>query len=122
EKHLPTTVDGKADPQHMGAAWAALHGGYRGNTYSGPNKSEAIAKLRKMYESHGMTPPGEGDSKSASKEFTTQFSIFKQADESYRWLGVTSSGFRDRDKQLVTSDALRADVERMNKEHKFGNL
>lgn len=60
--------------------------------------------------------------KSTSKEFTTQFSVYKQADDTYRWIGVTSSGFRDRDKQLVTSDALKADVARMNKEAAFGNL
>lgn len=58
----------------------------------------------------------------ASKEFCNEFSIFKQADETYRWIGVTSSGFRDRDKQLVTSDALKADVARMNKEQAFGEL
>lgn len=122
-KHLPTTVNGKTDWGHVGAAWAALHGGYRGNKYEGPDKEAAIAKLRKMYEAHGMTPPGEGEpQKTASKEFSTQFSVYKQADDTYRWIGVTSSGFRDRDNQLVTSDALRADVERMNKEASFGNL
>lgn len=57
-----------------------------------------------------------------AKEFTSDFSIFKQADETWRWVGVTSSGFRDRDRQLVTSDALKADVARMNKEQDFGNL
>jgi hypothetical protein len=31
----------------MGAAWAALHGGYRGNKYEGPDRSAAIAKLKK---------------------------------------------------------------------------
>lgn len=60
--------------------------------------------------------------KVAIKSYTTDFSIFKQTDDTYRWVGVTSSGFRDRDKQLVTSDALKADVERMNKEASFGNL
>jgi hypothetical protein len=43
----------------MGAAWAALHGGYRGNRYEGPGKRDAIAELRKLYEAEEMPVPGE---------------------------------------------------------------
>lgn len=57
-----------------------------------------------------------------SKEFTSEFSVFKQADDTYRWVGVTSSGFRDRDKELVTTQALAMDVERMNVAKEFGPL
>jgi len=47
------------DPDHrlMGAAWAALHGGYRGNVYEGPGKAAAIAKLTAMYSAEGMDVP-----------------------------------------------------------------
>lgn len=51
---------GDLDHRLMGAAWAALHGGYRGNTYGGPNKETAIAKLRRLYASEDMPVPGEG--------------------------------------------------------------
>lgn len=57
KKHLPTSSNGKPNHRLMGAAWAALHGGYRGNKYEGPNKSQAIAKLKRMYHSEGMKPP-----------------------------------------------------------------
>jgi uncharacterized protein len=58
--HLPYTKDdGKPDHRLMGAAWAALHGGYRGNKYAGPNKDEAIAKLKRLYKSEGMDTPRE---------------------------------------------------------------
>jgi len=40
---------GLPDPAHMGAAWAALHEGYRGEKYAGPQKEEALAKLKKLY-------------------------------------------------------------------------
>lgn len=50
-------VAGALDHRLMGAAWAALHGGYRGNVYEGPNKTEAIAKLRKLYEQEDMPMP-----------------------------------------------------------------
>jgi 2'-5' RNA ligase len=49
--------DGKPDHRLMGAAWAALHGGYRGNKYEGPNKQEALAKLRRLYASEGLETP-----------------------------------------------------------------
>ena len=60
EGHLPyTDASGKIDTRRVGGAWAALHGGYRGQKYAGPNKSAAIAKLRKIYKSLGRKPPGE---------------------------------------------------------------
>jgi phage I-like protein len=56
--HLPVSdEDGKPDHRLMGAAWAALHGGYRGNKYEGPGKEEAIRKLKALYKSEGMEPP-----------------------------------------------------------------
>ena len=64
EKFLVTDKDGTGhlpvdDARQMGAAWAALHGGYRGNKYSGPDKAEAIAKLKALYKSRGMDTPEE---------------------------------------------------------------
>jgi hypothetical protein len=61
--HLPVTgEDGKPDHRLMGAAWAALHGGYRGNEYKGPNKAEAISKLTAMYKAEKMDTPGTASS------------------------------------------------------------
>lgn len=58
--HLPYTGDdGKPNHRLMGAAWAALHGGYRGNKYEGPNKTAAISKLKALYKSEGMDTPEE---------------------------------------------------------------
>ena len=62
-KHLPVTgEDGKPDHHLMGAAWAALHSGYRGNKYEGPGKEKALAALTALYKSEGMeTPRDEAD-------------------------------------------------------------
>lgn len=58
--HLPVSgPDGKLDHRHMGAAWAALHGGYRGNKYEGAGKAEAIAKLKAHYKAEGLDIPSE---------------------------------------------------------------
>lgn len=57
--HLPTKKNGKLDHGLMGAAWAALHSGFRGNKYEGPGKAQAIAKLKKLYEAEDMPLPGE---------------------------------------------------------------
>ena len=60
--HLPVKVNGKPDHRLMGGAWAALHGGYRGNKYEGPGKAAALAKLRALYKSEDMPlPVGEFD-------------------------------------------------------------
>lgn len=53
--------DGKPDHRLMGAAYAALTTGYRGNTYDGPNKREALAKLKKLYAAEKMPWPGKDD-------------------------------------------------------------
>lgn len=50
---------GEVDHRLMGAAWAALHGGYRGNRYEGPGKEEALRKLRALYEREGLDEPKE---------------------------------------------------------------
>jgi len=55
-------TDGKPDHNLMGDAWAALHGGYRGNKYEGPGKAEAIGKLKGLYKSEGMELPSETQS------------------------------------------------------------
>lgn len=51
-------MDGQPDHRLMGAAWAALHGGYRGNTYEGPGKQEALSKLTALYKREGLDTPG----------------------------------------------------------------
>jgi hypothetical protein len=55
--HLRVKRNGKPDHNLMGAAWAALHGGYRGNKYEGPDKSKALAKLVDLYKSEKMQTP-----------------------------------------------------------------
>lgn len=50
-------ANGKVNHNLMGAAWAALHGGYRGNKYAGPGKQEAISKLTALYKKEGLDLP-----------------------------------------------------------------
>ena len=64
-KHLPTRKNGKVDHGLMGGAWAALHGGYRGNKYDGPGKQAAISKLKALYKSQGLKTPDEKEAASA---------------------------------------------------------
>jgi phage I-like protein len=62
--HLPVRDwdNGPLNHHLMGAAWAELRGGYRGNKYQGPNKAEAIAKLKALYNSEGLPLPSESAS------------------------------------------------------------
>lgn len=58
--HLPVRdEDGTVNHRLMGAAWAALHGGYRGNKYEGEGKAEAIRKLTALYHSEKIPTPNE---------------------------------------------------------------
>lgn len=58
-QHLRVKVNGTPDHGLMGGAWAALHEGYRGNTYQGPDKAEALAKLKALYTAESMDTPEE---------------------------------------------------------------
>jgi hypothetical protein len=57
--HLQVKREGEPEPRLMGAAWAALHGGYRGNKYEGPDKAKALAALKKMYKDMDLQTPAE---------------------------------------------------------------
>ena len=57
--HLQVKRNGTPDHNLMGGAWAALHEGYRGNKYEGPNKQEAVTKLKALYKSEDMETPSE---------------------------------------------------------------
>lgn len=60
--HLPVKdAQGNADHRRMGAAWASLHGGYRGNVYEGPGKTAAIKKLKALYAAEDMETPEVGE-------------------------------------------------------------
>ena len=109
--HLQVKKKGTPDHGLMGSAWAALHSGFRGNVYSGPNKGEAIAKLRKLYKAEKMELPAE-------KSFT----VFKSADGSYRWIARSTTAYRDRDKEILPIDTLDRDSQRMTAVKQFGPL
>jgi len=60
--HLQVKRNGTPDHNLMGAAWAALHKGYRGNVYEGPDKQKAVTKLKALYAAEDMeTPASESD-------------------------------------------------------------
>jgi len=99
--HLQVRRNGKPDHGLMGGAWAALHGGYRGNKYAGPNKDVALSKLRALYASEKMPIP-------ESKEVS--FTVYKDASGIDRWLSVSSTAYRDRDKEIVSTKALSGAV------------
>jgi len=54
--HLPVKTNGTPDRRLMGGAKAALTAerGFRGRPYEGPDKQEAIRKLRAMYDAEGL--------------------------------------------------------------------
>jgi len=62
--------NGELDHHLMGAAWAALHEGFRGNKYEGSHKEEALHKLRQLYEEEGLELPSETSEKALLDEIS----------------------------------------------------
>ena len=81
--HLQVKVDGKPDHGLLGSAWAALHSGFRGNKYEGPNKDEAIAKLTALYKQEKMDLPSDKSAKSTVFDFSYVKSLHLPYSEQY---------------------------------------
>jgi hypothetical protein len=109
--HLQVKRNGTPDHGLMGSAWAALHSGFRGNVYQGPGKTAAIGKLKALYRSEKMDLPSE-------KSFT----VFKDASGKQRWILRTSTAFRDRDGEVITTKAQEDDAARMTATGQYGPL
>lgn len=105
-------ASGKLDHGLMGGAWAALHGGYRGNKYEGPNKSMALAKLKKLYEQEGLDTPGE---KSA-------WTIYKSATGEWRWLTLSNWSVVDKESEVVSEQAYRDAIAYAQETGEWGQL
>ncbi len=103
----------KGDLDHtlMGGAWAALHGGYRGNKYEGPSKAEALAKLKKLYAQEGMDTPSE-------KGLT----IYKSDDGTWRWITHSNWAIIDREIELISEQAYRDGIAYAQKSGSWGEL
>ena len=124
--HLQVKKNGKVDHRLLGAAWAALHGGYRGNKYQGPNKQEALAKLKRLYEREGMPiPAGKSHTEllgTSDNRQSQDFTVFKGTDGSHRWVARTTTAYRDRDGEIITTKALETDADRMTRTGQYGPL
>jgi len=156
--HLQVRTNGKPDHRLMGAAWAALHGGYRGPPSARPNKGAAVSKRGALYASEKMPLPSEKEARSpmrpsvqthgttaapagtgntplltgqrtvadpASARDTSlphPFTVFKDANGSWRWIARTTTAFEDRDNEVISTKALDDDVIRADGDGKYGPL
>lgn len=113
-------TDGSIDPNLMGAAWAALHGGYRGNRYEGPQKEAALRKLTALYESTGNATPDQQQSDVVRGK--SMITVVKDAAGNYRWVSLSSNAYQDRHKEIVTKAALERDCARADADGMYGPL
>jgi hypothetical protein len=104
-------TDGELDHGLMGGAWAALHGGYRGNKYEGPNKEMALAKLKRFYKQEGMDTPSE-----------QKWVSYKSADGAWRWLSIVNWAVVDKEAELITEQAYRDAITYAEKTSNYGEL
>lgn len=118
-------MKGELDHTLMGAAWAALHEGYRGNKYAGPNKAEALDKLEKLYEKEGMDEPGEEDTEPTEDDtdhMTKAEAAIKTFGSEWVWAGVSHNAYLDRTKDILPLALLERDLERQTKAIAAGRL
>jgi len=100
------THGGSYDHGLCGAAWAALHEGYRGNKYEGPNKQEAISTLSGIYESNKWPLPG-------SKDLNVGVKAVKVGGGKYLVLW-TSNAFEDREREIFSTKSWEDYVDRVD--------
>lgn len=56
------------------------------------------------------------------KEFDPSFSVFKDSHGDYRWTLVSGNAYRDRDREIISTKALVADVDRTDQSGDYGPL
>lgn len=76
------------------------------------SKSRATRQMRALYANEAP----------AKKEHAPGLSIFKEANGDYRWITLSSTAFRDRDGEIVSTKALQDDCERADRTGEYGPL
>lgn len=124
--HLPVKENGTPNPRLMGAAWAALHEGFRGRKYEGPDKSGALKRLIALYRAEDMELPTEKEQQEeaveAQKNGADSFTVYKSADGSYRWASVSSVAVKDKEFEIVTEKAQDDAIQHANDTGEFGEI
>ena len=78
------------------------------------SREEAVKYMRALYAVESGAEMG--------KKSDQSLFVFKQDDGKSRWVTFSSNAYRDRDKEIVSTAALEADVERADKEGDYGPL
>jgi len=85
-------ISGRPDTKLMGDAWAALHDGFRGEKYEGPDKVEAALKLTALYHYENMATP-DGEEPPASNRGSRGRVVINRAFESDGgWIHIVPKG------------------------------
>lgn len=58
----------------------------------------------------------------AKHKAESSFTVFKAADGRWRWIAASSNAYRDRDREIVSTKALEADVARADSDQQYGPL
>jgi hypothetical protein len=101
--HMPITKvpGGEPDRALCGAAWAALHEGFRGNVYSGPKKQAAVDKLIAIYKKMDWELPSTKELEYGIKSLSGN-----------RILLWSTNAFEDDEGEIFATKALENYVER----------
>lgn len=94
-------------------------GRYRGPTSFGTFKRNLTQLAKRKGEKFVAQLPA---SWGIGEKEISGVAVFKQADGTYRWVGVSSNAYRDRDGEIVSTKALIEDVARTDADGRYGPL
>jgi hypothetical protein len=104
-RHFPyKDANGKTDLPHLRNAIARIPQ----SNAKGLNKEAVQKRAQKLLAS--------------ANKSENSFTVFKDDTDAWRWLARTTTAYRDRDNEIITTKALEADAERMNGSKQYGPL
>lgn len=96
-------------------------GGKGGGKGKQPKGGDTATVARQLEEGFGRIAQLLRAGKAADVP-ASRFAVFKDAKGQWRWITLTSVGYEDRDREIVSTKALAADVARADTDGKYGPL
>jgi hypothetical protein len=104
-RHFPyKDANGKTDLPHLRNAIARIPQ----SNAKGLNKEAVQKRAQKLLAN--------------ANKSENSFTVFKDDTDAWRWLARTTTAYRDRDNEIITTKALEADADRMNASKQYGPL
>lgn len=118
-RHFPyKDANGKIDLPHLRNAIARIPQ----SNAKGLNKDAVQKRAQKMLANANKSYIAENAAPDPFVAVQSSFTVFKDDTDAYRWLARTTTAYRDRDGEIITTKALEDDAQRMTATKQYGPL